>query len=100
MVGEPRQPYLPIPGISAHNPHLPEDPVDITQLKSPHFYPAHEKKVFFGHYWITGEPELCRDNICCLDYSVAKGGKLVAGKLDWEDGGWGLRVVNFDYSFW
>ena len=70
-----------------HNPHLPEDPVDITQLKSPHFYPVHEKKVFFGHYWLTGEPELCRDNICCLDYSVAKNGKLVARRINGEEDG-------------
>jgi len=70
-----------------HNPHLPEDPVDITELKSPHYYPAHEKKVFFGHYWLTGEPELCRDNICCLDYSVAKNGKLVARRINGEEDG-------------
>ena len=70
-----------------HNPHLPEDPVDITQLKSHHYYPAHEKKVFFGHYWLTGEPELCRDNICCLDYSVAKNGKLVARRINGEEDG-------------
>ena len=67
-----------------HNPNLPNDPIDITQLKSNHYYPAHEKKVFFGHYWLTGEPEPCRENIYCLDYSVAKEGKLVAGKLDEE----------------
>ncbi|MBL0340922.1 MAG: hypothetical protein IPP71_08340 [Bacteroidetes bacterium] len=42
------------------------------------------KTGFFGHYWLKGEPSLYRNNICCLDYSVAKKGKLVAYRLDDE----------------
>ena len=41
-------------------------------------YSPQEKPVFFGHYWLKGTPHLLADNICCLDYSVAKGGDLVA----------------------
>jgi hypothetical protein len=41
--------------------------------------------VFFGHYWLSGEPCLLADNIACLDFSVAKGGPLVAYRWDGED---------------
>jgi hypothetical protein len=35
--------------------------------------------VFFGHYWLEDEtPQWQASNVCCLDYSVAKKGKLVA----------------------
>lgn len=36
--------------------------------------------VFFGHYWLkpVKGPQLMASNVCCLDYSVAKGGILVA----------------------
>ncbi len=40
-------------------------------------YPADEKPVFFGHYWMSGEPKLQSKNALCLDYSVGKGGNLV-----------------------
>ena len=63
---------------------LPETTVDITELKSTDYSP-NEKKVFIGHYWLTGEPSLLKENICCLDYSVAKKGKLVAYRLDGEN---------------
>jgi hypothetical protein len=49
------------------------------------YYSADEKNVFFGHYWLTGEPALYRNNICCLDYSVAKNGNLVAYRYDGEE---------------
>lgn len=64
---------------------LPEQPIDLSELKSLDFYRDDDKKVFFGHYWLKGEPSLYRGNICCLDYSVAKGGKLVAYRLDGEN---------------
>jgi len=48
------------------------------------FYAADEKPVFFGHYWLQGEPNLYRGNICCLDYSVAKDGYLTAYRFDGE----------------
>lgn len=40
--------------------------------------------VFFGHYWLTGEPGVQSDYIACLDYSVAKKGKLVAYRYNGE----------------
>ena len=42
------------------------------------------KPVFVGHYWLTGTPALLSDKVACLDYSVAKGGKLVAYRWDGE----------------
>lgn len=64
--------------------NLPENPVDISLLKNKDFYVEDDKPVFFGHYWLKGNPTLYRDNICCLDYSVAKHGHLVAYRLDDE----------------
>jgi hypothetical protein len=38
--------------------------------------------VFFGHYWLNGNPKTNNTMCVCLDYSVAKGGKLVAARLN------------------
>jgi len=65
--------------------NLPEQPIKVSELKSSDYYQDKEKKVFFGHYWLKGEPSLYKENICCLDYSVAKGGKLVAYRLNGEN---------------
>ena len=65
--------------------NLPEQAIDVSELKSIDYYQRIDKKVFFGHYWLKGEPLLYKENICCLDYSVAKGGKLVAYRLGEED---------------
>lgn len=65
--------------------HLPEQAIDVSELKSTDYYQSRDKKIFFGHYWLRGEPSLYKENICCLDYSVAKGGKLVAYRLNGED---------------
>ena len=64
---------------------LTEQPIDIAGFKSIDYYSPSDKKVFFGHYWLQGEPSLYRQNICCLDYSVAEKGKLVAYRLDEEN---------------
>ena len=47
-------------------------------------YSARQKPVFTGHYWLSGEPQILRENISCTDYSVAKGGKLVAYRWSGE----------------
>jgi hypothetical protein len=47
-------------------------------------YSPDEVPVFFGHYWLRGEPIAQTKNVCCLDYSVAKGGSLVAYRFDGE----------------
>lgn len=65
--------------------NLPEKTVDLSQLKSLNYYQENEKCVFFGHYWLKGEPFLYKKNVCCLDYSVAKGGKLVAYRFNGEN---------------
>lgn len=38
--------------------NLPDQPIDISELKSTDYYPEKEKKVFFGHYWLKGELSL------------------------------------------
>jgi Calcineurin-like phosphoesterase len=40
--------------------------------------------VVFGHYWFTGKPAVISSKFACLDYSVAKGGPLVAYRWDGE----------------
>ena len=65
--------------------NLPDTPVDLSLLKNKDYYKSDDKKVFFGHYWLKGQPSLYRENICCLDYSVAKGGYLVAYSFDGEE---------------
>jgi hypothetical protein len=42
-------------------------------------YPADAPPVFFGHYWLDPvTPVRQAPNVCCVDYSVAKDGMLVA----------------------
>ncbi len=65
---------------------LPDLPIQNGQSLNDTVYGRDERPVFFGHYWLRGNPSLYRDNICCLDYSVAKGGKLVAYQFDGEAG--------------
>lgn len=43
-----------------------------------HEYPRDAAPVFFGHYWFSGEPARLTPNAACLDYSVARGGRLTA----------------------
>lgn len=47
-------------------------------------YAPTEKPLFLGHYWLNGAPHPLTPNIACLDYSVAKNGKLVAYRWDGE----------------
>ncbi len=57
--------------------------------------PYNEKEVvFFGHYWMTGTPKTETNKIACVDYSVAKGGSLVA--YQWR-GETELTEDNFRY---
>jgi len=39
---------------------------------------------FISHFYL-GKPTLYRENVCCLDYSVAKDGELVAYSWDEEE---------------
>ncbi len=64
--------------------NLPEIPIELSELKAGDHYSHSDKNVFFGHYWLSGEPSLLKTNICCLDYSVAEGGKMVAYRMGLE----------------
>ncbi len=63
-------------------PNLPKMPVEIGSINNFNFYQPSEKVVFFGHYWLKGKPVMQKQNVCCLDYSVAKQGHLVAFRLN------------------
>ncbi len=57
--------------------------------------------VFFGHYWFTGEPRLLTKTTVCLDYSVARGGRLVCYRWDGEqilDNSKLVAVPNFSHG--
>jgi hypothetical protein len=43
-----------------------------------------DSPVFFGHYWLEGVPAPFSPKAACLDYSVAKGGPLVAYRWNGE----------------
>ncbi|ADE54192.1 metallophosphoesterase [Coraliomargarita akajimensis] len=50
-------------------------------------YHKQQKPVFFGHYWLNPEVHTLapvESNICCVDYSVARDGILVAYRWDGE----------------
>lgn len=48
-------------------------------------YPLNEKPVFFGHYWLSGDPVLQAPNALCLDYSAGKDGPLVTYLMSGAD---------------
>jgi len=57
-------------------------------------YPEDAPPVFIGHYWFEGHPVQLSSNVACLDYSVAKSGKLVAYRWSGESK---LRDDHFVY---
>lgn len=68
-----------------HNKQAPDITIADSILENSIPYPAHEKPIFFGHYWLKEDvPELLAENVCCLDYSVAKGGYLVGYRFEGE----------------
>ena len=52
------------------------------------------KPLFIGHYWKSGKPDLLSDKVACVDYSIAKGGKLVAYRWDGES------VLDRSHFYW
>lgn len=46
---------------------------------------AKDELVFFGHYWMRGEPRIETANHACLDFSIAKRGCLCAYSFDGEE---------------
>jgi hypothetical protein len=59
-------------------PDIELDPAQLHQYLSP-------PPVFFGHYWLKGEPLLTSDYAACLDFSVAKEGYLCAYRWSGEN---------------
>jgi len=59
---------------------LPDDPVP-EHKRAPY---TDTVPLFVGHYWETGTPAPFATNVACVDYSVAKGGKLVAYRWEGE----------------
>jgi hypothetical protein len=59
---------------------LPSDPIP------EHARIGHDggKPIFIGHYWAKGVPTVLSDKVACVDYSIGKGGKLVAYRWDGE----------------
>ncbi len=64
--------------------HLLERELSKAEMSELIHYPADAKPVFFGHYWLHGKPQPVKHNICCLDYSAVKYGRLVAYRIDHE----------------
>jgi hypothetical protein len=67
----------PFPGLST-------EPVSINNTNDVKTYSCDDKPVFFGHYWLEGTPGLFKPNVCCVDFSVAKGGVLTAYRYNGE----------------
>ncbi|QEF96145.1 Bis(5'-nucleosyl)-tetraphosphatase PrpE [asymmetrical] [Stieleria maiorica] len=63
---------------------VPDVPMNAETLDGMTGYPEDAPPVFVGHYWLTGRPAPLASNVACTDYSVAKGGKLVAYRWDGE----------------
>lgn len=84
--------YLPAEGQSYRSYALQSDPVECDLALNPGVikaadpYPAGAKPVFFGHYWLRADkPSILAPNVACLDYSVAKGGMLVAYRWNGDE---------------
>ncbi|MBA6412368.1 metallophosphoesterase [Parahaliea sp. F7430] len=58
-------------------------------------YPDSAPPCFIGHYWLNGQPAPLAHNVACLDYSVAKEGKLVAYRWNGESE---LKAEHFSYA--
>ena len=60
-------------------PPLPDTPVDLS-----HLVYTNEVPVLFGHYWHSGVPAALTPTTACVDFSIAKGGQLVAYRWSGE----------------
>lgn len=70
----------------------------VADAKNCYGYPEDAPPVFFGHYWLTGEPIIIRKNLACLDYSAGMDGALVA--YHWRNrGSAGNKLSNRNFSF-
>ncbi|MEQ1860623.1 MAG: metallophosphoesterase [Chthoniobacteraceae bacterium] len=71
---------------------MPDVPIPTALIDGWRPYAPDAPPVFIGHYWLPGPPELLAPNVACVDYSVAKGGPLVAYRWNGERE---LRAENF-----
>jgi len=56
-----------------------EHKIEQTVIDDSHHYHEEHPPLFVGHYWLDDEtPTPLSDNSACLDFSIAKNGKLVA----------------------
>ncbi len=59
-------------------------------------YLENDVPIFFGHYCLKDEQIILQNkNICCLDYCISKGGKLIAYRFNGEKE---LDSKNFNYE--
>jgi hypothetical protein len=65
-------------GVGSASISLPDKNIDCSPF---HYF--ENIPIFFGHYWLSGNPKIEAENALCLDYSVAKGGELVGYR--WDD---------------
>jgi hypothetical protein len=66
--------------------HVKNDSFPIELLNTIEPYISTEPPVFFGHYWMNpSDFGLLSENICCLDFSVAKGGNIGGYQFYGED---------------
>jgi len=71
---------------------IPAEPLPPSIAARESSYPEDAPPVLFGHYWLppTSSPGRLAPNVACLDYSVARGGRLCAyrwsGERELEDG--------------
>jgi len=75
---------------------IPDTP--LPSVNHDYIYPKDSPPVFFGHYWMTGVPEIVAENMACLDYSAGMGGSLIA--YHWKkdvSAGERLDTRNFTY---
>lgn len=65
---------------------FPDDPIPPEAIPTDFVpYGASEPPVFVGHYWMRGDrPSRLARNVACLDWSVARGGPVVAYRFDGE----------------
>ncbi|MGA1267307.1 MAG: metallophosphoesterase, partial [Phycisphaerales bacterium] len=65
---------------------VPEAPLPGAFVNSWRHYPEHAPPVVVGHYWLPpgADPAPLAPNVACVDYSVARGGRLTAYRWDGE----------------
>jgi hypothetical protein len=80
-----KEPYSSTHGEFLFHCPIPLQDIPFNQEIELNIYPGEDPPVFFGHYWLEHPtPDIMGTNVICLDYSVAKDGKLVA--YQWNKG--------------